>query len=92
MPSLFISLVDGILERKGREEYAGAHPFYSKSKYKFNTEKKHTGRFSANRKLTNTESMLQMVIGFLLCGGKPIHLNRGFQSYRKNSLKTYEIF
>lgn len=40
MSSLSISLVDGILEGKGREEYAGAHPFYSKSKHKFNREKK----------------------------------------------------
>lgn len=51
MPSLYISLVDGILEGKGREEYEAAHPFYSKSKHKFNMEKKmDTGRFSANRK------------------------------------------
>lgn len=40
MPSLSITPVDGILEEKGREEFAGAHPFYSKSKHKFNTEKK----------------------------------------------------
>lgn len=55
-------------------------------------KKKDTGRFSAKRKLTNTESVQQMVFGFLLYGRQPTHLNRGFESCRKNSLKTCEFF
>lgn len=58
-------------------------PFILKANTSLIEKKKDTGKFSASRKWANTESMLQMVIGFLLYGGKPTHVNREFQSCRK---------
>lgn len=91
MSSLSISLVDGILEAKGRGSMQELILSILNAKTSLIQEKKNTGRFSVNRKQTNTESKPQMVIGCLWYSGKPTHLNSRFQSCRKHCLKTCEM-
>lgn len=91
--SLLISLVDGILEGKGRSGGSMQEliPPILNANTSLIQEKKDTGRFSAESKQTNTESMPQMVIGCLWYGGKPTLMNSRFQSCRKHCLQTCEI-
>lgn len=74
MPSLSISLVDGILEGKGREEYVGAHPFYSKSKHKFNTGKKRIqgGFHQTENELIQSQCLKLSLVSYSMVGNPHI--------------------
>lgn len=61
---------------KGRGEYAGAHPFYSKCKHK----KKGYREFLQAKENYLMHSMPQTASGYSRYGGRPAPLNCGFRA------------